>query len=90
MPTDSRRVRRGWSISRGRSKDFGMPPIAQTLMENEKTGGLRGGTEPEHIARELTQDEWSDVNPRPATAPDLRPQQLCRGSLPLKVRGGRR
>src|SRR5829696_9302622 len=39
-------------------------------------------------ARELTQDEWSDVNPRPVTAPDLRPQQLCRGSLPLKVRGG--
>jgi hypothetical protein len=40
----------------GRSKDFRMPSIAQTLVENEKVGGLRRCTEPEHMARELSRD----------------------------------
>jgi hypothetical protein len=40
----------------GASKDFRMPSIAQTLVENEKIGELRGRTEPEHMARELSRD----------------------------------
>jgi len=33
-----------------------MPFIAQALVEDEKIGDLRGRTEPEHMARELSQD----------------------------------
>ena len=49
-------LRRGSSISRGRSKDFSMPSIARTLVEKEKIGELRGRTAPEHMACELSRD----------------------------------